>query len=114
MRPSVGRDDAEAVVRLDELKHRLGRHHDLANKPIPDERRRADDAGDAPERGIVLVAERLRLRLHLRLVQTAERLSADPLTLSLAVHGGCLRRNEIVPGPPHAGHIRMTIRRAWN
>src|SRR5262249_55633570 len=102
MRPSVGRNDSEAMVRLDELKHRPGRHHDLTDEAVADERRRADDARNAPECRIVPVAERLRFRHDVRLVQTSERVRADALTLSLTVDSGCLRGNEVVPGPPHA------------
>ena len=72
MRPSVGRDNPEAVVGLDELNDRLRRLHDLADQSVADERRRTDDARDAPERGIVLVTERLRLGHRFGLVETSE------------------------------------------
>src|SRR5262245_43430928 len=114
MRPTVGRDDSEPVVRLDELEHRLRSLDDLTNQAVADKRRRANDARDAPQRRIVLVAERLRLCHGLGFVQTSKRLSTDALTLSLPVDGGRLCRNQIVPGPPDASHVRVTISSARN
>src|SRR6185369_1070445 len=114
MRSSIGWDDAEAVVRLDELKHRLRRHHDFTDEAVADQWSRTDDARDAPQRRIVLVAERLRLRHRVGLVKTPERLGADALTLSLPVDGGRLCGSEIVPGPPYASPVRMTVSRAWD
>jgi hypothetical protein len=34
MRPSIGRNDPEAVIRLDQLIHRLRRHHDLTDEAV--------------------------------------------------------------------------------
>ena len=112
MRTSVGRDQTEPVIRLRQHHDHLRRRDDLSDRAdVPEaDVQRAERRRHAAQRRIVLVAERLRLRRCLRLIETHEgrrRCAPRAPPRAAAARTAPARRADVAAAPPHAGEIRM-------